>query len=389
MVSTRRKVAAAAGEGGGAAAPASTDKGGSTAAPASAATGAEAQAAAAEEALAPLLARPTLLLAPSAAEREAVLQASSQLFALARGFRREGIPAAARPQGLMTLRTAGCDAEQVWGQLEVCGLIEQNGLKRQIKALLKAQDNVTLLPADEEQESGEESGEESGSDEEMAREAAKMRRLARGEAVDEDGEEDGGTEEDADSSDEAGESSGKTASKAKRKKHGDDAFWDEMDKFVQQGEEEEAEEEEEERRSRKKKKTAPVVVSESNADAIEFVVAGCGTDDVEGVYRRNDKICKFGVAYSNGGFTLLFERGGTKLSNKDLVKTRIEKSRWILFNDANGVYGDEPYYEATGSFEQVCWCDARACVTRLCWCAAGVLAARARAPRGRRLGFSV
>ena len=98
MVSTRRKVAAAAGEGGGAAAPASTDKGGSTAAPASAATGAEAQAAAAEEALAPLLARPTLLLAPSAAEREAVLQASSQLFALARGFRREGIPAAARPQ---------------------------------------------------------------------------------------------------------------------------------------------------------------------------------------------------------------------------------------------------------------------------------------------------
>ena len=125
-------------------------------------------------------------------------------------------------------------------------------------------------------------------------------------------------------------------------------------------------------------------MSESNADAIEFVVAGCGTDDVEGVYRRNDKICKFGVAYSNGGFTLLFERGGTKLSNKDLVKTRIEKSRWILFNDANGVYGDEPYYEATGSFEQVCWCDARACVTRLCWCAAGVLAARVRTPRGGR-----
>jgi hypothetical protein len=73
-----------------------------------------------------------------------------------------------------------------------------------------------------------------------------------------------------------------------------------MEKFVQQGEDEEAEEEEEMMGNKKKKGKRPVDVSEANAKAIEFVVTDCGTEDVQGVYRRNDKICKFGVAYSNG-----------------------------------------------------------------------------------------
>jgi hypothetical protein len=311
-----------------------------------------------------VLAKPTLLLAPSQTERDAVLQASSLLFLLARGDadRRRGAGA-----GLRKLHTAGCDAEQVWGQLEVGGLTEHGALKREVKTLLKSQDLVSLVPEgvdedeDDDADGGDSDDGESGSDDEMAREAAKMRRIARGEAVseDEDGESDEDESEDGDE-DEDGGSAGRTGGRggsgkaAKGKaKSGSDAFWDDMEKFVQQGEDEEAEEEEE-RAGKKAKGKKAVEVTEARAGDIEFVVTGCGTEDVEGVYRRNDKICKFGIAYSKGAYTLLFERGGTKLTNKDLKKKQIEKSRWILFSDDNGVYGDEPYYEAAGSFEHVC-----------------------------------
>ena len=251
------------------------------------------QAEAAERALDSLLATPTLLLAPSAKEREAVLQASSLLFLLAKGFRGEAISKRGSV-GLTRLHTVGCDAEQVWGQLEVGGLMDQQGLKRDIKMLLKSQDRVDLVPKEEEEED-EEDDEESGSDDEMAREAAKMRRLARGEAVsdDEDDEED-------DANENIGAKKGKPKAEKGGKKPGSDAFWDDMEKFVQQGEDEEAEEEEEMMGNKKQKGKRPVDMSEANAKAIEFVVTGCGTEDVQGVYRRNDKICKFGVAYSNG-----------------------------------------------------------------------------------------
>jgi hypothetical protein len=57
---------------------------------------------------------------------------------------------------------------------------------------------------------------------------------------------------------------------------------------VQQGEDEEAEEEEAEMRSKKKggKKAVEVEVCEANADMLDFIVAGCGIEDVAGVYRR-------------------------------------------------------------------------------------------------------
>ena len=44
-------------------------------------------------------------------------------------------------------------------------------------------------------------------------------------------------------------------------------------------------------------------------------------------YRRNKSICKFGVAYSKGAYTLLFERAGTKLTNKELKKKQVRGSK--------------------------------------------------------------
>jgi len=57
---------------------------------------------------------------------------------------------------------------------------------------------------------------------------------------------------------------------------------------------------------------------------------------------------KFTFIYVNShihthSYTLLFERGGTQLSNKDLTKKKIEKSRWIFFSDDQGVYGNVPH----------------------------------------------
>jgi hypothetical protein len=113
------------------------------------------QAAAVEQSLERLLAKPTLLLTPSKTEREAVLQASSLLFQLARrdADRRSGAGAA---KGLRKLHTAGCDAEQVWGQLEVGGLTEHEVLKREVKTLLKSQDLVNLVPEEDEDEDEDE-----------------------------------------------------------------------------------------------------------------------------------------------------------------------------------------------------------------------------------------
>ena len=263
------------------------------------------QAAAAERALEHLLLNPTLLLAPSTKERDAALQATSLLFSMAKGFRGDMAgKRSAFPSGLSNLHTAGCDAEQVWGQLEIGGLMDEETLKRQVKALLKSQDQVELVPPqdeeNEETEEDEDEADEGSSDDDMAREAAKMRRLARGEAVsddEEDGDEDEGEEvdEDEEEDEDDDEKSGKSKSKSKhaskkggKKAGSEDAFWDDMEKFVQQGEDEEAEEEEAEMRSKKKggKKAVEVEVCEANADMLDFIVAGCGIEDVAGVYRR-------------------------------------------------------------------------------------------------------
>ena len=270
------------------------------------------QAIAAEQAISQLLAKPTLLLTPSSKERDAVLKASALLFALSKSFRGGTDKKRGSSVGLSKLHTAGCDAEQVWGQLEVGGLTEHQNLKREVKTLLKTQDLVNLVAADEDEDETGDDDSETGSDDEMAKEAAKMRRLARGEEVSDMSGEDG---EDDDSEDDGEEKGRKTSKRKAGKKSGSDEFWDDMEKFVQQGEEEQAEEEEE-LTGKKKADRRAVDVTLANADNIEFVVAGCGTDDVEGVYRRNSKICKFGVAYSKGAYTLLFEHGGTKLTKR-------------------------------------------------------------------------
>jgi hypothetical protein len=37
-------------------------------------------------------------------------------------------------------------------------------------------------------------------------------------------------------------------------------------------------------------------------------------------------VCTFGVAYTNGAYTLLWERAGTKLKNKQLKKNAVDQS---------------------------------------------------------------
>jgi hypothetical protein len=86
-------------------------------------------------------------------------------------------------------------------------------------------------------------------------------------------------------------------------------------------------------------------LEEDMADEVQFYVTGAGEDDLNGVYTRNPRVCQFGIAYTNGDQTLLFERAGAKLS-----RGSVARSRWLLFNDEDGVHGSNPYYQSYGTF---------------------------------------
>eukprot|EP00961_Rhodomonas_salina_P100386 1349853-Rhodomonas_salina.1 len=86
-----------------------------------------------------LMAKPTVLLLPQDQHRKAVLKASEMLYSFSgsAGLSDQG-------QALPALITEGCDAEQIWGQLQMKEGGMRNRLNRKIKGLL-AQPTCTLL----------------------------------------------------------------------------------------------------------------------------------------------------------------------------------------------------------------------------------------------------
>jgi U3 small nucleolar RNA-associated protein MPP10 len=145
------------------------------------------------------------------------------------------------------------------------------------------------------------------------------------------------------------------AAKGKKKRprlEGEDGFFDldDMERFVNQAEDEDGGGRGKARSKASKKNAALLAEGEGAADEVDFVVKGAGEDDMDGLFSRNKKVCPFGIAYTNGAFTLLWERAGTKLQEKSLKKKSVDESRWIIFCDDEGVFGDKPYYESKGDF---------------------------------------
>lgn len=284
--------------------------------------------------------------------------------------------AAGSSGALEELVTEGCDSDQVWAQIEFLQAGEIEELKNAVRGLVK--EDVVLMgkegDLDDDHEDGEtdfdDEDDEEGvegeddmdeSDDEAAEMAAKMRRKVRGggddfenededEDMEDEDDDDEGDDDEEDAEDEESEWATKVGKKKRPRLEGEDGFFDldDMERFVNQAEDDDGKKKGKKGGSKNKKLLA---AGEGAADTVDFVVKGAGEDDMDGLYARNKKVCPFGIAYTNGAFTLLYERAGTKLQNKQLKKTKVDESRWIIFCDDEGVHGDKPYYEAKGDFE--------------------------------------
>ncbi|KAJ1480481.1 hypothetical protein T484DRAFT_1901016, partial [Baffinella frigidus] len=313
-----------------------------------------------------LLARASDLLQPTAAHKEAVLSACRLLHSVTRSLLEEEGGFAEAEE----LVTDGCDAEQIWGQMEALEGQGRVGLAKRVKTLAGRSAALSLAPQEKGKRSkinfddaagwgGEAFGD--GGEDEWGSEEEEEEESGGEDEMDEDEDED----EDDDEEEGAGKSKkGKGAKKGdqfavskgkKGKKQSPEEFFDDMEKFVKNMErdeggddddEDEDEEDEEGQFSSSKRSRKPKgELEEDMADEVQFHVSGAGEDDLNGTYTRNPKVCPFAVAYTNGDQVLLFERAGVKLS-----KGSVARSRWLLFCDADGVHGSNPYYQSHGTF---------------------------------------